>query len=196
MGARDVLADLAGAGLSVTVEGGELVIRPASKLTDALRAALREAKQAMLALLAEAQAANTHKAPELADVARTDQEIVRFPDLRSRLLRWLWAEPDAESLAERLVRRDRGQDDRVGGAECRYYQPGRCGNFRRAGLSAPAVGTDLAGLLQRCSGFVAVKHGAIPGNRTSRAVDPVSTIEPTGSNAPGTAGQHRAPHSR
>ena len=56
MGARDLLSSLAGAGLSVTVEAGRLVIRPASKLTDDLRAALREAKFELLALLADDQA--------------------------------------------------------------------------------------------------------------------------------------------
>ena len=39
MGARDLLAELAGAGLSVRAEGERLVIRPASKLTDGMRAA-------------------------------------------------------------------------------------------------------------------------------------------------------------
>ena len=54
MGAHDLLADLAGAGLSVTAEGDHLVIRPASRLTDPMRAALREAKLELLALLAVA----------------------------------------------------------------------------------------------------------------------------------------------
>ena len=52
MGTRDLLEDLAGAGLSVTAEGGRLVIRPASKLTDPMRAALRDAKPELIALLA------------------------------------------------------------------------------------------------------------------------------------------------
>ena len=51
MGARDLLDNLADAGLSVTVDGDRLVIRPASKLTDHLRGALREAKPELLALL-------------------------------------------------------------------------------------------------------------------------------------------------
>ena len=51
MGARDLLADLAGAGLSVTAEGDRLVIRPASKLTEHMRHALREAKPELLVLL-------------------------------------------------------------------------------------------------------------------------------------------------
>ena len=34
MGARDLLADLVGAGLHVATDGDRLLIRPASKLTD------------------------------------------------------------------------------------------------------------------------------------------------------------------
>ena len=51
MGARKLLSDLAGAGLSVTADGERLVIRPASKLTDPMRAVLRDAKPELLALL-------------------------------------------------------------------------------------------------------------------------------------------------
>ena len=53
MGARDLLDDLASAGLSVTAAGDRLFIRPASKLTDPMRAALREAKPELLALLSD-----------------------------------------------------------------------------------------------------------------------------------------------
>lgn len=45
MGARELLADLAAEGLSIAADGDSLVIRPASKLTDAMRVALREAKR-------------------------------------------------------------------------------------------------------------------------------------------------------
>ena len=56
MGALDLLLSLASAGLSVTAEAGRLVIRPASKLTDDMREALREAKPELLALLSDAVA--------------------------------------------------------------------------------------------------------------------------------------------
>ena len=59
----------------------------------------------------------------------------------------------AEAMADRLVIRDREQDDRRTCLECTTYRPGRCGNHRRAGLQAPDVGRDLATLLQRCPGF-------------------------------------------
>ncbi len=51
MGARDLLADLAAAGFSFAAEGDKLVVRPASALTDGIRAALRDAKPALLLLL-------------------------------------------------------------------------------------------------------------------------------------------------
>ena len=68
-------------------------------------------------------------------------------------MRWGWAEPEAEKLAERLVKRDREQDDRVCCADCRHYRPGRCGNHRAALLHSPELGRDLAATLQRCPGF-------------------------------------------
>lgn len=140
MGARDLLADLGGAGFTVSAEGGRLVIRPASKLTDDARAAVRESRPVLLALLA-------------GEGARTDGEAARFLDRRARLLRWGWAADDAEKLAERLARRDREADSRVICPECRHYRPGRCGNHWRAGLQGAEVGRDLAALLQRCAGF-------------------------------------------
>ena len=91
---------------------------------------------------------------DLSAVEWTDADIARFIDRRARLIRWGWAEPEAEKLAERLVRRDREGDDRVSCAgECTHYRPGRCGNHRSAGLNASDVGRDLAAMLQRCPGF-------------------------------------------
>jgi len=149
MGARDLLADLAGAGLSVTAEGDRLVIRPASKLTAPMRAALRDAKSELLALLGGF-------APEALDVAAmawTDADIARFLDRRARLIRWGWTEPEAEKLAERLVKRDREEDDRVSCADCRHYRAGSCGNHKAAGLGGQYVGRQWAEILQRCPGF-------------------------------------------
>jgi hypothetical protein len=90
---------------------------------------------------------------DIAAVAWTDGDIARFIDRRARLLRWGWAELDAEMLAERLVKRDRERDDRVSCAECAHYRPGRCGNHQRAGLHGVDAGRDLVSMLQRCPGF-------------------------------------------
>lgn len=158
MGARDLLAELAGAGLIVTVEGDRLVIRPASKLTDAMRAALRAEKPEVLALLAQKQGPDARAfLVDASAVTWTDGDIAHFTARRTRLMRWGWPEADAERLAERLVMRDRSKDERVSCSECRHYRPGRCGNHRRAGLWAPDVGRDLASLLQRCHGFDAAR---------------------------------------
>ena len=57
MGARELLHELADAGFTVEADGDKLVIRPASKLTNDQRAAVRAAKSDLLALLlAEAAA--------------------------------------------------------------------------------------------------------------------------------------------
>ena len=86
-------------------------------------------------------------------MAWTDADIDRFHDRRARLLRWGWSEAEAEALAERLVKADREQDDRVNCTDCQHYRPGRCGDHRRAGLSARHVGRDFATTLQRCDAF-------------------------------------------
>lgn len=153
MGARDLLASLAGAGVSVTAEGDRLLIRPASRLTDDQRAALRLAKPELLALLAEGQP--HHARAYMADAFAgtwTDDDIARFSERCARLMRWGWPEADAQALAERLVIRDRSGDDRASCIECQHHRPGRCGNHRAAGLHSPDVGHDLAAMLQRCPG--------------------------------------------
>ena len=91
--------------------------------------------------------------PDLVAAAWTDDDITRFLDRRTRLMRWGWAEPEAEKLADRLVRRDREHDERVSCTDCQHYRPGRCDNYRRAGLNVADVGRDLAAMLQRCAGF-------------------------------------------
>lgn len=95
--------------------------------------------------------------PYLAAVAWTDADMARYLARHARLLRWGWAESEAEALAERLVIRDRERDARVSCADCAHYRPGRCGNHQRAGLQAAEVGRDWVALLQRCRGFQTVR---------------------------------------
>lgn len=54
-----------------------------------------------------------------------DAEIQAFADRRDRLLRWGYAEQDADDLAERLTLRDREADDRRVCAEC-HHGRARC----------------------------------------------------------------------
>ena len=56
MGSRDLLDDLTDAGFSIKADGENLVIRPASKLTDDIREALRTAKPELMRLLSAAAA--------------------------------------------------------------------------------------------------------------------------------------------
>ena len=151
MGARELLSDLAGAGVSVSAQGDRLVIRPASKLTEPMRAALRDAKPELLTLLLGGRAMKPPS--DTLVVGWTDDDIARFIDRRARLMRWGWPEAEAEKLADRLVQRDRDIDDRVSCTDCQHYRPGRCGNHRRAGLHGAEVGRDLASLLQHCPGW-------------------------------------------
>lgn len=146
MGARDLLARLAGLGLTVAADGDRLLIRPASMLTDELRAELRATKPQVLALLAVSEGSQSAQTP-------ADPEAVRFAARRARLLRWGWPAAEADEMAERLTRRDLNGDDRASCTECASYRPGRCGNHRRAGLFSPEVGRDLVAMLQRCPGF-------------------------------------------
>ena len=64
---------------------------------------------------------------------------------------------EAETLADGLVSRDRGMDDRRLCLECLHLhgEAGQraCGERRRAGLLVAAVPEQVAKLLQRCNGF-------------------------------------------
>lgn len=159
MGARELLAELAGAGVSVQAEGERLVIRPASKLTGAMRSALIEAKPEVLALLtashpyrlASVQADAAHAEPW------DEAACARFAARVSLFLRRGIDATDADDLAERLHLRDLQGDERALCVECGHFRPGRCVNHRSAGLHSPDVGRDLAGLLQRCPGFEPVR---------------------------------------
>ena len=151
MGARDLLADLADAGLRVIVDGDRLLIRPASILTDGMRATLRDAKAELLVLLRDIQSVPESIDLAGADIARAD--LAEFQALRSRMVLRGWTGSEADAQAARLAKRDREQDERVSCTECRHYHPARCGNFRRAGLSASVLSRELIILLQRCAGF-------------------------------------------
>lgn len=154
MGTRDLLNSLAGAGLTVVADGGRLIVRPASKLTDPLREAVRNAKPELLRLLAEARpidpimADGAMAAPLSQAAARPaqfsrneeplpndaadrchfggwdDAEISAFVARRDRLLRWGRPEEEAEQLAERLTLRDRDADERRCCIECSHLGDG------------------------------------------------------------------------
>jgi len=82
--------------------------------------------------------------------AWTASDIQRYLVRRERLLRWGWTEADAEAVAERLTMRDQDAlDDSLSCFECGNFTPGHCAQHRAVLLDAPAVGRQLAVLLQR-----------------------------------------------
>jgi len=162
MGARDLLADLASSGISVAADGDQLVIRPASRLTDQHRVAIRDAKPAILVMLRNKPAANDPGPPDTdhwnwpASQAMTSAEVER---MQARLAlftaRWLTAS-EAEALAARLVIRHREDDDRRCCAECAHLSRAstwRCARARAAGLNDAGLPSDLVAQLQRCRAF-------------------------------------------
>ena len=153
----NALRALAEAGLTLRADGNRLIVAPASRLTDPLRALIRRHKAELLETARGALAGNPLMSARQADECHAggwdDAEIQTFT---SRVLRFMQRginATDADDLAERLTLRDREADPRASCAECRHYRPGRCGNHGLAGLLAPEVGRDLATMLQRCPGF-------------------------------------------
>ena len=66
---------------------------------------------------------------------------------------------DAERMADKLVSRDRGEDDRHICLECRHLRGEstyRCGNARAAGLH-PDLARDMVLTLQHCHGYDAAR---------------------------------------
>ncbi len=162
MGARELLADLTAAGLSVAADGDRLVIRPASRLTDAMRATVRDVKADLLALLkpteTEAPTARiyrlTHQQADAAHAAEWgDPIIAAFTARRDALLRRGYGPDDADDLAERLALRDAEGDDRRMCVECSYL-----GTTGRCGAAGRLSGVDrrlepVQTILQRCEAF-------------------------------------------
>jgi hypothetical protein len=82
---------------------------------------------------------------------KTRQEEVRF----TQRINLFFGRTDAKELAQRLMIRDREQDDRRLCLECRYFKPHRleCNNFEWAGFTQPKLGSNWVSELQRCLGF-------------------------------------------
>lgn len=158
MGARELLGELAGAGLTIRADGDQLVIKPVSKLTDDMRAALRAAKPELMVLLTSAAPVRRFRLSK-ADADRcheggwNDAEIATFTARHVRLLAHGLTDGDANDLAERLTLRDRDRDDdeRRLCVECAHYRGGRCRQSARSGVG-PEVGA-LALVLQNCPAF-------------------------------------------
>lgn len=83
---------------------------------------------------------------------RAEAEAAARASIEARLLRWRWPPDEALATAERIARR-RSPPDMASCVECTHLRPGRCANWKRAGLLCADIGRELAVLEQRCSGF-------------------------------------------
>jgi hypothetical protein len=152
------------AGLAVTLTPGKGVkVSPASAITETMRALIVAHKAGIVAYLSEAA---NDPAPLSAPVQNSrphstsmnTAEIDRFTARLERFTDRGVIQGDAECLADRLVIRDREQDDRAMCMECTHLQRGgRCGNWQRAGVAIRSrdaqLATEFMHLLQRCDGF-------------------------------------------
>lgn len=158
MGARDLLEELNRNGFSVVADADRLLVRPASRLTAPLRAALLVSKAELLGLLngttprPHALSAAEHSLAHA--VAWDEPACKRFGDRAARLMRIGFHDSDADDLAERLHLRDVTGDNRVACVECQHYRHAvrdECANPGAAG--ARVRGAYVTTMLQRCPGF-------------------------------------------
>lgn len=154
MGAPDLLRHLRDAGFTLApADGGGIRVAPSASLTDTHRQAIREHRAELLSLLAPAPAADPDRLCWPHSGGMNGAELEHFAKRTQEFTRRGISTEAAEAMADRLVIRDREQDDRRTCLGCATFRPGRCGNYRRAGLQAPDVGRDLGAMLQRCPGF-------------------------------------------
>jgi hypothetical protein len=156
MGAADVLFRLMASGIRFEVVNEKIVVRPADKLTDDDRHAIRANKPELLQLLSvdtkrrhrltKADASAAHAKPW------GDAAIGLFTARVVMLMRRGFDATDADDLAERLHLRDERGDDRRMCIECIHLDRSRCGNARAAGVGFD-VPTELVMQLQRCPGY-------------------------------------------
>lgn len=164
MGARDLLDTLAGAGVTVRLDGERLIVSPRQMLTDDLRATLKTHKTALIAELQGAQQDDTR--PEPPEKWREDEAPPEAPPeepVEPRERPAIWSKLIAlgldEELADRLtawtaVRDIEGDDLRLC-VECRHFsQRGKiCRHPHLIEIQAPRELGPLATMPQRCMGF-------------------------------------------
>lgn len=154
MGAPDLLRHLCGAGFTVALaEGGGIRVAPSASLTDAHRQAIRDHRAELLSLLATWPDAESDRWCWPHSEAMNGAELELYAKRVQQFTRCGISADAADAMADRLVIRDRDQDDRRACLECAAHRPGRCGNYRAARLGANEVGREMAAMLQRCPGF-------------------------------------------
>lgn len=150
MGARDLLHDLASAGLSVSVDGDNLVIRPRELLTDELRVAVKANKSDLLAILTAPADSVGRASDDQASVA------VEATDALLRRLRRVGLDAESADQAAAWARARHGDaDDRRLCVECAHFaERGKvCRHPELVAIQAPRDLGKLATTPQRCDGF-------------------------------------------
>ncbi len=154
MGAPDLLRQLREAGFTLApVAGGGIRVTPSVHLTDAHRQAIRDHRAELLSLMAPLLAADPDRWCWPHSAAMNGAELETFMQRTRQFIQLGVTADSADAIADRLVIRDREQDDRRTCLECGAYRPGRCSNHRRAGLEVPEVNGDLASSLRQCPAF-------------------------------------------
>ena len=90
--------------------------------------------------------------------AMTGEEIDTFTARLARFTDKGLKLTEGVALANKLVTRDREEDDRRLCLECTHlagFGPWRCNQWRRAGLGQPGIPAAMVQQLQRCDGFKA-----------------------------------------
>lgn len=173
MGARDLLAELAGAGVTVRLDGERLIVSPREMLTDDLRATLKTNKAALIAELQGGVGIPTGPVPGSpqhddrpgppedwpAPEAPADDAPPEPPRERPAIWRKLIALGLDEDRADRLtawigIRDIEGDEHRLC-VECRHFrQRGKiCRHPHLIEIQAPRELGPLATMPQRCMGF-------------------------------------------
>ncbi len=125
----NALRVLTNAGLHLRAEGNRLIVAPADRLTDPLRALIRQHKAELLEI-ARRSNSNGLLSPQQASDCHAggwdDAEIQSFTTRVLTFVRHGVAVAAADNLAERLTLRDREGDDRRTCAECAHGWSARC----------------------------------------------------------------------
>lgn len=159
MNARAVMERALAAGLELSADGDVLVVRPKSKLTDDMRAALRQVKPELLVMLYRRFKLSAADADRCHAGGWSNREIAAFTARTIMFVRRGISATDADDLAERLLLRDREHDERRSCIECEHHTHSHCGNHKAAGLASAEIGCELATTLQRCAGFEPMSKG-------------------------------------
>jgi hypothetical protein len=117
--------------------------------------------------------------------AMNGQEIDTFTARLARFTDWGLSLAEAEALADRLVIRDREDDDRRLCLECAHLSGRRCSAWREAAIGGPAVSADLMRMPQRCAGFrVQVSKQPHGGRTMTKGKTPATAAKAARSAAP------------